>query len=176
MEDEDPFYQHGGLTTFVLTCELFTYSNETIETGNTDIDVVETERKMYLTKITLGTANTVNTVFAKGDTVYQVSGITGGTYADRTYYATVAEYVASPIKYLYVSDETGTLVSGSETIIRQDGNVNYFVNAINDTTINVTKDPLTLESTGDNKNLDVLQNNEDLFDFSEVDPFSEGKY
>ena len=178
VEDEVPFYQHGFLTTYTLTCEAFTYSNETIDTGNTDIDVVEEERKMFLTKITLGTANSGITGFKRGDTVFQVAGITSGVFANQTYTAIVADYIKGASNYLYVSDEIGTLLSGAstQTIIRKDGLVNYYVSTIEDTTINVTKDPKILESSGDNAQLDILQNNDDLFDFSEIDPFSEGKY
>ena len=77
-----------------------------------------------------------------------------------------------------MSDEIGTLfsVASTQTIIRKDGLVNYYVSNIENTTINVTKDPKILESSGDNTQLDILQNNDDLFDFSEIDPFSEGKY
>lgn len=178
VEDEEPFYQHGGLTTFTISCELFTYSNETIDTGNTVIDKVEDERKMFLTKITLGTCNTVSTKFKRGDYVYQVSGITGGTYSAQTYLGIVSDFMIGTTNYLYVSDETGTLLSGAstQTIIKKDGSVNYFIVGSETTNINVTKDPFILESSGDNTTIDVLQNNDDLFDFSEIDPFSEGKY
>ena len=88
------------------------------------------------------------------------------------------DYIKGASNYLYVSDEVGTLLSGAstQTIIRKDGLVNYYDGVIENTTINVTKDPKILESSGDNTQLDILQNNDDLFDFSEIDPFSEGKY
>lgn len=41
VEHENPFYQLGKLHTYKLTCELFTYSNETFETGLLDIDRIE---------------------------------------------------------------------------------------------------------------------------------------
>jgi len=41
VEHEQVFYQTGRLQTYDLRCELFTYSNEQINTGNADIDVVE---------------------------------------------------------------------------------------------------------------------------------------
>ena len=178
LEDEVPFYQHGALTTYTLTCELFTYSSEEIDTGNSDIDSVQENRSMYLTKITLGSVNTASTTFRKGDIVYQVAGVTNGAYVDKTYYATVADFSTGTTNYLYVSDETGTLLSGAstQTIIKQDGTVNYYVDGSTATTINVTKDPNILESSGDNVVIDMLINKDDLFDFSEIDPFSEGKY
>jgi len=41
VEHEQVFYQTGRLQTYDLRCELFTYSNEQINTGNANIDVIE---------------------------------------------------------------------------------------------------------------------------------------
>lgn len=41
VEHEQVFYQTGRLQTYDLRCELFTYSNERIDTGISDIDAVE---------------------------------------------------------------------------------------------------------------------------------------
>lgn len=41
VEHENIFYQHGKLYTYDLTCELFQYSSQQINTGNTSIDVIE---------------------------------------------------------------------------------------------------------------------------------------
>ena len=43
VEHENPFYQHGKLYSYKLTCELFSYNNEEVQTGNTDIDSVEND-------------------------------------------------------------------------------------------------------------------------------------
>lgn len=45
VEHENPFYQLGKLFSYKLTCELFTYNREKMNTGNTDIDAVETENQ-----------------------------------------------------------------------------------------------------------------------------------
>tara|TARA_R110002012_G_scaffold197517_1_gene366055 strand:- start:88 stop:750 length:663 start_codon:yes stop_codon:yes gene_type:complete len=45
VEHENPFYQLGRLYTYQLQCEVFTYSNETIDTGNSIIDKLEDDRK-----------------------------------------------------------------------------------------------------------------------------------
>jgi len=42
VEHEDVFYQHGRLYTYVLSCDLFTYSSERLDTGNTAVDSIET--------------------------------------------------------------------------------------------------------------------------------------
>jgi hypothetical protein len=42
VEHEEVFYQTGRLHTYDLRCELFEYSSERIDTGNTEIDAIET--------------------------------------------------------------------------------------------------------------------------------------
>lgn len=42
VEHERIFYQHGKLYTYEMTCELFRYSSERLDTGNSDIDIIET--------------------------------------------------------------------------------------------------------------------------------------
>lgn len=41
VEHERVFYQHGKLYTYEMTCELFRYSSERLDTGNSDIDIIE---------------------------------------------------------------------------------------------------------------------------------------
>jgi len=41
VEHEEVFYQMGRLQTYDLRCELFQYSSERIDTGDTDVDVIE---------------------------------------------------------------------------------------------------------------------------------------
>ena len=178
VEDELPFYQFGSLTTYTIKCELFSYSNETIDTGITEVDEVENNRKMYLSKITLGNSASSSAIFKVGDIIYQVAGVTNGNYVNATYTAVVADFVNGATKYLYVSDEDGTLLPGisTQTVIDKNKLVKYYVSGLTGTNINVNKDPKILESAGDNKELDLNQNSNTLFDFSETDPFSEGNY
>jgi len=42
VEHERIFYQHGKLYTYEMTCELFRYSSDRLDTGNNDIDIIET--------------------------------------------------------------------------------------------------------------------------------------
>jgi hypothetical protein len=41
VEFQNPFYQLGKIYVFRLQCELFEYSSEALDTGNTDIDIIE---------------------------------------------------------------------------------------------------------------------------------------
>lgn len=42
VEHENPFYQLGKLYTYRLTCSLFSYNEEQVRTGNTEVDSIET--------------------------------------------------------------------------------------------------------------------------------------
>tara|TARA_B100001094_G_C18196094_1_gene811114 strand:- start:10141 stop:10809 length:669 start_codon:yes stop_codon:yes gene_type:complete len=48
VEHENPFYQLGKLYGYRLDCELFTYSHEDFETGESEIDDTQTERQKDL--------------------------------------------------------------------------------------------------------------------------------
>jgi len=56
VEDETPFYQLQNLPTFKLTCELFEYNNQAIDTGVDAIDKFETEFATR-TRLTLGSGS-----------------------------------------------------------------------------------------------------------------------
>lgn len=43
VENERVFYQHGKQYTYEMKCELFRYSSERMDTGNTSIDIIETD-------------------------------------------------------------------------------------------------------------------------------------
>lgn len=45
VEHENPFYQVGKLYSYELQCEVFTYSNEDFNTGDTLIDKLESDRQ-----------------------------------------------------------------------------------------------------------------------------------
>jgi hypothetical protein len=47
VEHENPFYQLGNLYTYQLQCEVFTYSNEDFNTGNSVVDEIDKNRKGF---------------------------------------------------------------------------------------------------------------------------------
>ena len=71
VEHETPFYQTGALPTYDLTCELFTYSDETLDTGIDTIDVIE-QKQSFVRTFEL---SSISGTFVEGETV------TGGTSA-----------------------------------------------------------------------------------------------
>lgn len=77
VEHENPFYQLGKLYTYQLQCEVFTYSNEDFETGNTVIDEIESERKGLSGDITIpldpAGVTAGDNEFFDGDSVFDFS-------------------------------------------------------------------------------------------------------
>ncbi len=74
VEHETPFYQNGALPTFDLTCELFVYSDEKMDTDVDEIDVIE-QKQSFVRTFEL---SSVSGTFQEGETVTgETSAITG---------------------------------------------------------------------------------------------------
>jgi hypothetical protein len=181
VDAKDPFYQFGKLTTYTIFCELFTYNNETIETGWPDVDQIETDRKQYATKMLLGiTAQNSNfKTYKLGENAYQVAGISGATgqFNNATAQGVVLDYVVG-VTYntLYLGNVEGNFITGqNETIIGETSNAVYSVTDTSISNVILQTDPQSgLTASKDN---DLLQKSSNsIFDFTETDPFSEGKY
>jgi len=107
VEHENPFYQLGKRLTFQLTCELFQYSEEKMETGIPEIDVVE-EEAAYSINLTTGAPNGAGT-FGKGDIVYQfANGSATGPVANANATATVLSYDTAGPNILILTDIVGS--------------------------------------------------------------------
>ena len=46
VDHDDPFYQVHNLPAFKLKCKTFEYSSEDLDTGITEIDVIETDNSL----------------------------------------------------------------------------------------------------------------------------------
>lgn len=136
VEHENPFYQLGKRLTFQLTCELFQYSEEKMETGIPEIDVVEDEAA-YSINLTIGASNGTGT-FGKGDIVYQfASGATSGVVANANATATVLSYDTVSPNLLVLTDIVGSwgITGGTGQalyVTKNDDSVWARVNGIND--------------------------------------------
>ena len=181
VEDERPFYQFGKLTTYSLSCELFTYSGEDIETGITEVDEVESKRKDYASKLTLSylpTSGITGATLYGGEDIFQVSGVTGSSavYGSATATATLVEFIlGSTYNTMYIANVSGTIDSGlNMTIKGRYSGVEYYITNIESTIVEIPKDPYTEKTSSDN---DLLQyKGSSIIDFTETDPFSEGRY
>ena len=157
VEHENPFYQLGKLYTYVLNCEVFTYSQEDIDTGISDIDKVESDRQDFMINLQLGNLISGATGYYQGETVFQVSGSTGGAYSSATSTANVVAWNATG-KTLGISNLSGTLNTGG-------------------TTQSITQEPASVdEDSGDNDEFGFEADKGNIFDFTDIDPFSEGNY
>lgn len=153
VEHEEVFYQAGSLNTYELRCEQFTYSDETISTGVADIDAVETK---YTTAISLQLANTGTGEYIVGETVTgNANNVTGEVKS-----------WSNTTNILQVIDATGRFIV-NEILTGNTSNAVYTVS-----TTTYTKDPSDPLDGGD-----IFEGESDqIFDFSETDPFSEGTY
>ena len=91
VEHEAVFYQMGRLQTYDLRCELFEYSSERIDTGDTSVDVIEDELSLDIlfNELTLEDGTTL--LAEDGDSVmqeYQVE--TTDQQANNTFFTTQA--------------------------------------------------------------------------------------
>lgn len=174
VEDKIPFFQFGILNVYTLTCELFTYSFEDIETGIEMIDDVESDRKynMYLFTIS-GAPVTGTSALKRGDIIYQVAGVTGtgSTYSNATAEGTVVQFVGNTT---YIKGVSGTFVTGSagsQTIKTTVSGVEYSLLDFKTTNVNLSIDPVA--GINEIENDIYAKKAADELNFSRDNPFSE---
>lgn len=181
VEDELPFYQLGGLTTYTLTLELFTYSGETINTGITEIDVVEDDRKTYaqLAYVFLDAITGSNRIF-DGELVFQVLGETGSDsiLSAATSTATAIDFIRGVTRSeLYFTGLSGPISYGiTQSIKGSVSGAEYYMKGVTAVTSDIVlaKDPKTGTTVPDNESVQTEALH--IFDFTDIDPFSEGNY
>ena len=164
VEHENPFYQLGKLYTYRLSCEVFTYSiDQEIDTGIEDIDVVEDERKEFMLRLTLGTKNSTESNYLVGEKV------TSGTAT-----ATVSSWDLTN-KVIKLTNISGTLDTNSN-IVGDTSGADYAISTIVTTNVIVPQEPAGSDVAGDNEEIEFIADQENIFDFTETDPFSEGDF
>jgi hypothetical protein len=178
VEHENPFYQAGKLYTYTLVCELTTLDDDEFTTGDTDIDSVVTETRTPVYQLSFTSNIAGNTAsFYDGEVVYQVSGLTGTTAAYSLATAQAKNFKFYPsTKKMEIFGITGTFVYGGQQTIRgKDSGAEYYVSGITGTNIIV---PITLNSAaaGDNESIKDDGDTLKIYDFTDIDPFSEGIY
>jgi len=154
VEDEQPFYQIGKNYVFELTCEVFQYGEEKIDTG-TDADKVERENA-YAVDLLLTAGGTGTYII--DEEVYQ-----GANLAAATSKAIVVSWVVST-RTLRINNISGTFATGTN-ITGNDSSAVWSLTSFDDQLLPTTPyaDNKIFETDGDA-----------ILDFSESDPFSEG--
>ena len=160
VEHETPFYQNGALPTFDLTCELFTYSEEALDTGVDEIDVIEKKQSFVRTfELT-----SVSGTFTEGETV------TGGTSAVT---GEVARWDSST-SYLYLINMTGNftlneILTGASSTATGTYSTKQTTDETSETL--QTIDNSTSDQISSNKQFEI--DADSVFDFSESNPFGD---
>ena len=160
VEHETPFYQNGALPTFDLTCELFTYSAEALDTGIDTIDQVERQQSFVRTF----ELSSISGTFTVGETV------TGGTSAIT---GEVARW-DSATSYLYLINMTGTftlteILTGATSLATG----TYATKITTDETTETlsTIDAGTSNKVSSSKQFEI--DADSVFDFTEGNPFGD---
>ena len=154
VEHEQPFYQSGKNYSFDLTCELFQYSEEQLETGIEDIDDIEREQSAAIDLLlTAGGSGT----FTIDEAVYQ-----GSSLADATGKGIVVSWTTAT-RTLRVNDTSGTFVAATNITGATSGAV-WSLTSFDDQALPTTPfaDNLEFETEGDA-----------ILDFTETNPFGE---
>ena len=156
VEDEQPFYQVGKNYVFELTCEVFQYGEEKIDTG-TDADKVERENA-YAVDLVLSAVGGTGT-YIVDEEVYQGANLAGATGK-----AIVVSWVVST-RTLRINN-----ISGTFAVLKKITGVTSGAEWDQETAADDQLLPTT--PYADNK---IFETDGDaILDFSESDPFSEG--
>ena len=162
--DTNTFFQTGALQTFDLTCELFTYGDEKIDTGIEEIDDIEREQSFVRT-FELASSPAVSGTFQVGETV------TGGT-SGKT--GEVAKW-DSTTRYLYLINMTGVftvgeILTGATSLATGTYETKQTTDEAAETLAQIEAG--TTDTSTSNKQIEP--DADDVLDFSEGTPFSEG--
>ena len=160
VEHETPFYQNGALPTFDLTCELFVYSDEKMDTDVDEIDVIE-QKQSFVRTFEL---SSVSGTFQEGETV------TGGTSAIT---GEVARWDSST-SYLYLINMTGSftlneILTGATSTATGTYSVKRTTDETSETL--ATIDSGQSDNVSSNKQFEI--DADSVFDFTEGNPFGD---
>jgi hypothetical protein len=151
VEHEKVFYQLGNLPLYTLTCELFEYSHEDIDTGIRQIDDIENEYSYSMDLVfDSGSGNfQIDETISNGDTTGKVLS---WNYSTKT---------------LRVGNIVGSIIT-SQNVIGQTSGADW----------TMVSAPNTLEINTDVQanNYTIQTESDSIFDFTDKDPFSEGQY
>ena len=155
VEHEQPFYQAGKNYSFDLTCELFQYSEEQLETGIAAIDDIEREQSASIDFVmTAGGSDS----FSIDEAIYQ-----GPSLANATAEGIVVSW-SEASRTLRANDTSGTFVAG-QPIKGNSSGAEWTLTSYDDQALPTTPfaDNLEFETEADS-----------ILDFSESNPFGEG--
>ncbi len=154
IEDEAIFYQTGQLQSYDMLCEMFTYSDQSFNTGIDTIDAIERTHS-YSVDFTMDSGSGNYTV---GETVYQ-----GDSLAEATVKGEVGSW-NSTTKILNLLNMTGNF-SGTVNIIGDSSSASYSITSF-DAQTSAANTAATSSS-----NADIEAAADAIIDFTEGNPF-----
>jgi hypothetical protein len=154
IEDESIFYQTGQLQSYDMLCEMFTYSDQSFNTGIDTIDAIERTHS-YSVDFTMDSGSGNYTV---GETVYQ-----GDSLAEATVKGEVGSW-NSTTKILNLLNMTGNF-SGTVNIIGDSSSASYSITSF-DAQTSAANTAATSSS-----NADIEAAADAIIDFTEGNPF-----
>jgi len=155
VEHEQPFYQSGKNYSFDITCELYQYSEEQLDTGIADIDNIEREQSAAIDLImTAGGSGS----FTVDESVYQ-----GVSLAAATGKGIVVSWNATT-RTLRVNDTSGTFAASTNVT----GNIS---SAVWSQASAADYQELPTTPFADNKEFET--DGDSILDFSEANPFGD---
>jgi len=155
VEHESMFYQFGKLPIFDLTCELFQYDDQKIDTGIADIDKVEDENA-YALELSMDTGS--------GEYVENEYVYVGTDHSSANTKARVISWNTTD-NTLKITDVVGSF-SASSNVVGNTSGAYYTLQSAPDTqqfVNDISANNYTIETEADG-----------IIDFSESNPFSEG--
>jgi len=153
VERHSPFFQLSKINTFKLTCSAFRYTGENFNTGWSKLDGLTSDHRTKLQKLTLGTGSGS---YLEGEIVVQGDG--------STIVALVEEWNSSS-KILEVSSVTGDFQTTGITVAGLSSGAEYLLG-----TVEQTNSEIVPGFNNDNLGFE----RENLIDFTDTDPFSQG--
>ena len=155
VEHESMFYQFGKLPIFDLTCELFQYDDQRIDTGVEVIDEIE-DKLAYSINLAMGDGSGA---YVDDETVY-----VGDSVSSANTKARVVSWNSTD-KTLKITDIVGTF-GATSNIVGDTSGAYYSLSTTPDTKV-FTNDTIA-------NNVTIQTESDSIIDFSESNPFSEG--
>jgi len=178
VEHENPFYQLGKLYTYKLSCELFNYSHQDMDTGFSEIDEVEDNENTLAIDLTMGSLVGTTADYFDGETIYQ-----GASLALATATAVIVDWNSST-KVLRIDQVKGRTDPNTDELILNSSAFSNGTNVVggDSGTIYALSSQATSDTIvgqdgyNDSSSIDKFADKNDLIDFTETDPFSEGNF
>ena len=178
VEHENPFYQLGKLYTYKLSCELFNYSHQDMDTGFSEIDEVEEIENTLAIDLTMGSLVGTTADYFDGEIVYQGDSLTLATAT-----AVVVDWNSST-KVLRIDQVKGRTDPNVDELILNSSAFSNGTNVVGNDSATIyelssqtTSDTIVgQDGYNDSSSIDKFADKNDLIDFTETDPFSEGNF